>query len=207
MNEEARQRLNELRKERRGDLARNAFAISSGITTVIMALVLYFVVDGLEKDTAAYVQTAQQTVKGACQAAEGNPLPATVQRDCQAAGRNELPQVLQSVVDNPDPDDPENQDSEIQESEVQDSETQDPEVQDTEGQDPEAEESEIQDPELQEEEVQEPEIQEPEIQDPEEQGAPVCPAGYERGPYHWFGPDGVDNTGDEEDWLVCKKVV
>lgn len=208
MTEEARQRLQELRKERRGDLARNALTIASCTSTVVMAIVLWFVTSNLERNTDTYVQAAQNTVKDLCVVAEKNePLPADSKKDCDAAKRNELPQALQSVVDNPDPNDPERQDSEYQDPEnqdpeVQDSETQDPEIQDPENQDPESDEMENQ-----EDEVQDEEIQESEIQEPEEQNAPVCPPGYSQQPFHYFGPDGVDNTGDEEDWLLCKKVV
>lgn len=35
---------------------------------------------------------------------------------------------------------------------------------------------------------------------------PNCPDGYIQSPFHYFGPDGLDGTGDEEDWLLCKKV-
>jgi hypothetical protein len=216
MNEEAEKRIDDIRRERRGNLARNAFAISSGLTTILMAIVLWFVVDGILSQATAYVQTAQQTVKGACKAAEGQPLPQDVSRDCQAAERNELPQVLQSVVDNPDPDDPENQDSENQdsenqESEVQDSETQDPEIQDTEAQDPELDDQPVPGPTGAEGPMGPTGPEGPTgatgPPGPAGPAGPQCSPGYAPGPFHYFGPDGVDNTGDEEDWLICKKVV
>jgi hypothetical protein len=205
MNEEARQRIDELQKERRGGIFRNALLIVTSASTVVMAFVLWVFLNEKDRDVNVYVQEAQRTVRVACQAAEGEPLPAEVQQACNAAERNELPSVLQSVVDNPDPDDPE-----IQESERQDPEAQDPEIQDPEGQESEVPDSETNDPdpddpETQEDEIQEGEIQEPEIQDPEEQGAPICSPGYSRQEFHWYGRDGVDNTGDEQDWEICVK--
>ena len=203
MTEEARQRIDELQKQKRGVRLRNYLLIFTSTATMLMALVLWSVLARTDQAVNVYVQEAQKTVKVACKAAEGEPLPAEVQESCDAAKRNELPSVLQSVVDNPDPNDPEfqdpeNQDSETQEPEVQDQESQDPELPDGEVDDPEND-----DPEIQEEEVQEGEIQEPEIQEPEEQGAPVCPEGWTRMEFHWYGRDGQDNTGDEQDWLLC----
>jgi hypothetical protein len=210
MTEEARQRIDELHRQQRGILLRNYLLIFTSTATILMALVLWAVSARNNQALTVYVQEAQSTVNAACQAAEGRTLPASVQQSCEAAQRNELPQVLESAVNDPDPDDPEYQDQERQEAELQDSETQDPEVQDQETQEPESPDNEIDDPdpddpEIQEDEVQEGEIQEPEIQDPEQQGAPVCPSGYSQKTFHYFGPDGVDNTGDEQDWLLCVK--
>lgn len=215
MTEDARQRIEELQKKRRGEFVRNALLIFTSVSTAVMALVLFFVLSQFKAATTVYVEEAQSAVKGACTAAEGRPLPEEVRKNCDAAERNELPQELQSAVDNPDPDDPENQDpelqdSEIQNSEIQESESQDPEIQDPENQDQESQESEINDPdpddpETQDEEVQEGEIQESEVQDPEEQNAPACPSGYSQKTFRYYGPDGINNTGDEQDWLLCVK--
>lgn len=203
MTEEARQRIDELRKERRGILVRNYLLIGTSTATLLMALVLFTTLARQDEALVVYVQEAQKTVKVACEAAEGEPLPADVQRSCNAAKRNEFPKVLDSVVDNPDPNDPEIQDSEKQESETQDPEVQDPESPDGEVDDPDPDDPETQDEETQEEEVQESEIQEPEIQEPEEQNSPVCPTGYSQKTFHYFGPDGQDGTGDEQEWLLC----
>jgi hypothetical protein len=215
MNKEAQQRIDELRKEKRGEIARNVMLIFTSTATLLMALVLWIVLSQWERETTVYVQEAQDTVKSACRAAEGEALSAEVQKNCQAAERNELPQQIQSAIDNPDPNDPEFQDPERQESEQQDQETQDQETQDPESQEPELPDTEMNDPdpdnpetqdeEIQDEEIQEGEIQDPEIQDPEEQGYPVCSAGYSQREFHWYGRDGVDNTGDEQDWLICIK--
>lgn len=210
MTEEARQRIEELQKNKRGIIFRNTLLFFTSMTTLLMAMVLYFVLGDIERETNVYVQEAQETVKGACRAAQGEVLPANIEEGCEAARRGELPQQLQSIVDNPDPNDPEFQDEERQEGESQEPEVQDPETQDPESQDPEAPDTEendpeVDDPEIQEEENQEGEIQEPEIQEPEEQGAPVCATGYTQKTFHYFGPDGVDNTGDEQDWLLCVK--
>lgn len=210
MTDEARQRIDELQKERRGALWRNSLLIFTSTATVLLALVLFTVLRQQDQEINVYVEEAQKTVKVACEAAEGQPLPADVRASCEAAKRNELPSAIQSVVDNPDPDDPEQQESEDQEPENQEPEIQDPENQeteipDTETDDPENDNPELDDPELQEEELQEGEIQDPEIQEPEEQGAPVCRAGWTEMEFHWYGRDGVDNTGDEQDWLICVK--
>jgi hypothetical protein len=34
---------------------------------------------------------------------------------------------------------------------------------------------------------------------------PACPVGYTAQPFHYFGADGIDNTGDEEEWFLCKE--
>lgn len=205
MTEEARQRIQELQKEKKGQLFRNTLLIFTSVSTVLMALVLLFVTSRLQAETTVFVEEAQKTVKGACAAAEGQVLPTDVRQGCEAAQQNKLPEVLQSVVDEPDPDDPE----------VQDSETQDPEIQDS--------------------EVQDSEVDDPPVPGPTgaqgiagtngengkngEDGAigptgptgpqgppgPNCPENYVLTNFHYFGPDGVDNTGDEQEWLICIK--
>jgi len=177
-----------------------------------MALVLWAFLARDQRAINVYVQEAQQTMKAACEAAGNTRLPNDVRQNCEAAKRNELPEVLQSVVDNPDPNDPELQDPEKQDRETQESESQDPEVQETELQEGEIQESEIDDPdpddpEEQESEVQEGEIQEPEVQEPEQQNSPACPTGYSQKVFQYYGPNGVDEPGDpggdDQYWLIC----
>lgn len=212
MTEEATQRINEIKAKRRGDLARNIVLIASCLSSAFMAGIVGLVVTQERQVAGEYVVAAQKTVKTVCKAADEKALSANAKRDCQAAEENRLPQELLRVVDNPDPNDPEFQDSESQEPEQQESESQDPEVQDPEVPDAETndpdpvDDTDLNDPEVDDPEVQDAEVQDPEVQEPEEQNAPVCPDGYARAPFHYFGPDGIDNTGDEEDWIVCKKV-
>jgi hypothetical protein len=214
MSEETGQAIERLHKRKRGEVWRNSLLVFTSTATVLMALVLWAFLARDQRAINVYVQEAQETMRVACEAAKDKQLPDEVQRNCEAAKRNELPQVLQSVVDNPDPDDPESQDPERQERESQEPEAQDSELQETELQEPEVQEGEIDDPdpddpEDQESEVQEGEIQEPEIQEPEEQNSPVCSAGYSQKVFQYYGKNGVDEPGDpggdDQYWLICVK--
>lgn len=177
-----------------------------GFTATAVAIVLLFVSrDETRAETTVILERVQSSLKVACDAAEGQPLPATARSDCAAANENKLPEKLQEDVDDPERQDAEDQDAEVQDPETQDSEVQDPEVQDSEAQEPELPDEETNDPDPDDPEVQEPEVQEPEIQDPEEQNAPICEPGYHRSEFVWSGPDGQPDTGDEDTWLLCVK--
>lgn len=225
MTEEARQRIDELRREKKGALLRNTLLIFTSVSTVVMTLVLWFVVAQLKSDATVYVQEAQKTVKTACNAAEDQgALPAAVKEDCVAAQRNELPQQLQSVVQGPqgvtgstgnrgeqgqkgdkgDKGDPGEQgpvgpagpvgqdgvpgllgptgDTGAQGSQG------DPGTSGPQG---------------------EPGVAGPAgPQGPQGipgQPGPTCPDGYAPGTYHYLGSDGIDNTGDEQEWIICVK--
>jgi hypothetical protein len=216
MTEEAKQRIDDLQKEKRGALLRNALLIFTSISTVLMALVLYFVVSQIKSDTTVYVQEAQNTVKTACDAAEDQAaLPVDVKRDCEAAQNNELPQQLQSVVEGPPgaagatgregPEGPQGPKGDKGdkgdpgevgpagaagsaglpgEAGAQGAQG-DPGVAGTQGESGPAG----------------PQGQ----QGPQGLPGPTCPEGYALSSFHYFGPDGVDNTGDEQDWMICIK--
>jgi hypothetical protein len=222
MTEEARKRIDELHREKKGALLRNALLVLSSVATVVMALALWFVVAQLKSDATVYVQEAQKTVKTACDAAEDQTaLPASVKEDCVAAQRNELPQQLQSVVEGPqgatgstgdrgeqglkgDKGDPGEQGptgptgpvGPIGQDGVPgllgptgDAGSQgvqgDPGVSGPQG---------------------EPGIAGPQgPQGPQGPPGPTCPDSYAPGTYHYLGSDGLDNTGDEQDWLICVK--
>lgn len=101
MTEESKRRIEELHKERRGQLIRSSLTIVSCMTTVIMAVVLWAVVSQIKTDTTVVVEEAQQTLRETCDAANQAELSTNVKENCAAAHRNELPETLQSVIQGP----------------------------------------------------------------------------------------------------------
>lgn len=177
--------------------------LTLGLLILGATAVIQYLQDGSQK---AAIETLAEEQRDAVRAGE---ILADQLRDSGQTPRVEIP----SPVDDIDPNDPEIQDEEQQEGERQDHEVQDPDFNDPEIQDPEQQDEENQqdevndpdpdDPEIQDPETQDEEIQESEIQEPENQEAPVCPEGYSQQPFRYFGPDGIDNTGDEQDWILC----
>jgi hypothetical protein len=206
MTEEAEERIAELRRAKRGELLRGLLMVASCLATIIMAAVLWLVVSQIKENTKVYVQEAQDTIKSACRAADDKSLPADLRSDCAAAEENRLPEVLQSVVDEPDPNDPERQDPEIQDSETQDPEIQDPEQDDSPVPGPTGPAGPTGAKGIQGEPGENGKNGEPGVAGPAgPQGppGPSCPPGYTLQPFHYFGPDGADNTGDEQEWQIC----
>lgn len=212
MTEEARQRIEELHKDKRGVLLRNYLLIFTSTATLLMALVLWSVLSEQGKAITVYVEEAQETVKVACKAAEGEPLPADVQQSCDAAERNEFPSVLQSVVEGPQGDPgatgprgpsgptgptgstgppgptgpigPEGSSGADGTDGAAGADGAQGEIGPTGPQGPEG--------------PQGP-------QGPQGPSGTSCPGGYSLREFHWYGRDGVDGTGDEQDWLICVK--
>ena len=207
MSDDIAEEVTKIRRARRGQSFLNT-TMMVAIGALSVAVVMLFVQNEDTKDNAvSVINQAEQSLKSTCPLVDTAQLPKTAQDDCAAAERNELTERVAEVIDEPDPNDPEFQDREIQDPEIQDPESQDPEAPDTEENDPDAvDDPDPDDPEINDPDPDDPEIQDEEIQDPEEQNAPVCPDGYAQSPFHYFGPDGADNTGDEEDWILCKKV-
>lgn len=211
MSEEV-QELLKLQKQRKGQRFLNGLMMAGMAAGIAITIILWTDSLGYTAANRQLLLEVQESLKTTCDAAPLETLPESVQADCVRAANNELPAMVQGI-DDPDPNDPETQDPE-----QQDREQQDPEIQDGDPNDPDpvddpdanddadSDDPEIQDEEIQDEEIQEEEVQEGEIQDPEEQNSPVCPDGYTAQTFHYFGPDAIDGTGDEEDWLICKKV-
>lgn len=221
MNDEARQTIEGLRKVRRGALIRNSLLIFTSVSTLLMALVLYSVLGKQDDAINVYVQEAQSTIKATCKAAEGEALPVNVKENCEAAKRDELPPVLQSVVAGPrgdtgatgatgasgssgvtgptgqagptGPTGPPGPTGEV--GPIGPTGAQGPPGNNGEnGTQGEAgtagspgtngspgEKGEKGDP------------------------GPTCPEGYTLSNFHYYGPDQLDNTGDEQEWLICVK--
>jgi hypothetical protein len=220
MTEEARQRIEELRKQQRGVVLRNVLLIFTSIATVLMAIVLFATIKQNQEAVNVYVQEAQKTVKTACEAAEGEALPADVRANCKAAKEDKLPQALQSVVAGP-------QGEQGASGETGPAgpagpigptgPTGPPGPQGPEGapgllgpagppgdpgqtgpQGPQGEPGPAG--------VGEPGPQGPQGEvGPMGPAGPSCPTGYHQEAFHYTGPDMVDNTGDEQDWLICVK--
>lgn len=212
MTEEAGQRIAELRKEKRGALARNILLVFTSTATVLLALVLFAVLRQQDRDINVYVEEAQKTVKVACEAAEGEPLPADVQANCEAAKRNELPKVIQSVVEGPQgdpgetgprgpagptgptgPSGPAGPTGPTGPTGLPGSNGTDGAA-GADGAQGEVGPAGPQGP---------AGLQGP--QGPQGQAGPSCPSGYTLQEFHWYGRDMVDGTGDEQDWLICVK--
>lgn len=210
MNEEVQQEIDKLRKRKRGEVTRISISTGGCVLAVLLAMVMFTQWQSDKKAVTVYVQEAQQTLKITCDAAQGT-LPTAVAQQCEAAKRNQLPQQLQSVVDNPDPNDPE----------IQNSETQDPEIQNSEIQDPEIQNSPIPGPTGAEGIAGQPGVDgqpgkdgtngkdgvdgPPGATGPTGPAGPNCPDGYTLKDFHYWGPDGIDNTGDEQEWKICIK--
>lgn len=204
--------LGRIRRERMRQTFFNSSLMVGVIALAIAVVFLYVRGESAGSTTYVVVEEAQQALRVTCKVAEDRRLPANIRKKCDEANRGELTDRVAQVIDDPDPNDPEQNDPEFQDPEIQNSEKQDPEIQDSETQDPEAPDSEVDDPDpvddpdINDPDPDDPEIQDPEIQEPEQQNAPVCSEGYVRAPFHWYGPDGVNGTADDEDWEVCKKV-
>lgn len=216
---EAGQRLEQIEKQKRGVLARNILIIGSCVSNMLMALVLIAVLNQRDAETGAYVQAAQETVKDACEAVENEAnLPAHAQQNCQAAKENKLPEQLLKVVEGPRG--PEGEEGSAGPTGPTGPQGPIGPTGPTGPTGPQGEEGAEGVPGMlgqagpagPQGEVGPAGPAGPEgPQGPAgPQGPPgpigACPDGYARAPFHYFGPDGIDNTGDEEDWLVCKKV-
>jgi hypothetical protein len=218
MTEEARQRIEELHKERKGEIVRNTLLVFTSVTTVLMAVVLWFVTARLQDETTVYVQEAQNTVKSACAAVEGQALPADVREDCEAAQQNKLPEVIQSVVKGPagrtgDTGEPGPKGDKGEKGDKGDkgdsgeSGLTGPEgapgllgpTGDVGPQGPQGDSG----PAGPQGEPGESGPMGP--QGPQGPAGPNCPESYVLSPFHFLGQDGVDNTGDEQEWLICIK--
>jgi hypothetical protein len=212
MTEEARQRIQELQKEKRGVLIRNYLLIFTSVATALMALVIVFTLNRNDAAINVYVQEAQRTIKTACQAAEGEALPADVQANCNAAKRNEVPPVLQSVVAGPPGDTgatgPRGPQGPTGPTGPQGptGPTGLPGANGTEGPTGAAGEPGDQGPEGVQGQAGPQGPQGPQgPEGPQGPSGPSCPTGYHLSPFHYYGPDGVDNTGDEQEWIICVK--
>lgn len=216
MTGETEVQLGKIRRDRMRQTFFNSSLLVGVVALAVAVTILY--VKGREDGNTTYVvvEEAQQALRVACKVADDKQLPPEVRQKCREADRGELTDRVAQVIDNPDPNDPDPNDPEIQDPEIQNSETQDPETQNPEAQDPEVDDTPVPGP---------TGPAGPEGQagtdgtdgangadgatgpmGPQGPAGPTCPDGYVLAPFHYFGPDSVDNTGDEEDWLVCKKV-
>lgn len=221
MTEEARERIVQLQKDKKGQILRNTLLIFTSISTVLMAVVLWFVTSRLQDETTVYVREAQNTVKSACAAAEGQALSADVKADCAAAQRNELPQQLQSAIQGPQgatgvsgergpKGDRGDKGDKGDKGDVGPTGLTGPEgasglLGPTGSTGPQG----IQGPQGDAGPAGpqgEPGIAGPTgLQGPQGPAGPNCPEGYGPQQFHYLGPDGIDNTGDEQEWLICIK--
>lgn len=101
MTEEAHERIEELRRERRHRVFRDVLLIFTSTSAALLAVVLWFVIRNIGSDTAVYIQEAQGTLKATCESTDLATLSTKDRGNCEAAKRNELPQQLQSVVAGP----------------------------------------------------------------------------------------------------------
>jgi hypothetical protein len=206
MTEEARQRIEDLGKERRRALRLQSLLIFTSISTVLLAVVLWAVLSRNDEAINVYVQESQKTVKAACEAAEGQQLPTDVQASCNAAKRDELPKVISSIVAGPTgatgatgssgergpkgdkgdtgPTGPAGPTGPTGAAGANGADGA-PGADGSQG-------------------------AQGEVGPQGPQGAqgapgPSCAEGYTLKTFHYYGQDGIDNTGDEQDWLICVK--
>lgn len=218
MTEEAKERIKELRRERLGGLTRNLLTVLSCIATAVMALVLWGVVKEQDAATTVVVQEAQKTLKVTCEGVNIAALSASDQQNCAAAQRNELPEQLKSVVEGPPgargPEGPKGDKGDPGPKGDKgdtglpgtigaagspgligpEGPAGEPGQAGATGQagpaGPQGEQGE----------------RGPQgVEGPQGPPGPTCPDGYSQQAFHFLGPDAIDNTGDEEDWVICKK--
>jgi hypothetical protein len=212
MTEEARQRIEQLGKDRHRTLLFQSLLVFTSMTTLLLAVVLWYTLSRNDEAVSVYVQEAQRTVKTACEAAEGQQLPTDVQASCNAAKRDELPKVISSIVAGPagatgatgssgergpkgdkgDKGDtgPTGPTGPIGPTGAAGANGADgaPGADGSQG--------------------AQGEVGPQGPQGPQgAQGAPgpSCAEGYTLKTFHYYGQDGIDNTGDEQDWLICVK--